>query len=183
MLRQVLEEREDVIVERWLDRVLAAYPADGSAVFKRRTDQFANPVGHASREGTRTLFRTLRTERPDEETVARSLGDLLRIRAVQQMPPSTAVGFVLELKGIVRDELEGRDPSEELLAFEGRVDDLALRAFDLYTALREELAQLKVREARRHVSWIVDRLNAGADTEVPAELVAIEDTRVRGESC
>lgn len=187
MLRQVLEEREDAIVERWLDRVLAAYPADGGAVFKRRTDQFANPVGHTSREGTRALFRTLRSEVPDRETVQEALGDLLRIRAVQQMAASTAVGFVLDLKGVVRDELADADQGDVdrsgLRAFEDRVDRLALQAFDLYVAFREELSRLRVREAQRHVSWIVDRLNGAEGGSEPAELVAIEDTRVRGESC
>ncbi len=190
MLRQVLEEREDAIVERWLDRVLAAYPADGGAVFKRRTNQFANPVGHTAREGTRSLYRTLRVESPDEEAVERALGDLLRIRAVQQMPASTAVGFVLDLKSVVRAELaaiDGADGAEVdrpgLRAFEARVDRLALQAFDVYVAFREELSRLRVREAQRHVAWIVDRLNGEEGGAAPSGLVEIEDTRVRGESC
>ena len=186
MLRQVLEEREDAIVEQWLDRVLAAYPADGGAVYKRRTDQFANPVGHAAREGTRTLFRTLQSDVPEPEGLEEALGDLLRIRAVQQMPASTAVGFVLDLKAVVREQVKAAGKADldrpGLRAFEDRVDRLALRAFDLYVAFREELSRLKVREAQRHVSWIVDRLNAGAQGDEAVELVDILDTRVRGES-
>lgn len=177
MLRQVLEEREEAIVERWLDCVLEAYSARGGAVFKRRSDQFANPVGHAAREGTRTLFRSLLEAEPDRAQVEQSLADILRQRAVQQMPPSTAVGFVLELKALVRAELKASEGAADLAPalreLEGRIDRLALTAFDIYVAFREELAQLKVKEARRHVSWIADRLNGKATAE---------DTRVRGGS-
>lgn len=198
MLREFLEEREEGIVERWLDRVLAAYPADGGAMFKRRTDQFANPVGHSAREGTRALFRILRSgERPGPQADA-FLREMLRIRAVQQMPPSTAVGFLFDLKDLVRAELEaaGHDRTEvdALARFDERVDGLALTAFDLYVDFREELAELRIREAQRHVSWIVDRLNADPDRASPpppptgaggstgSTSEEMEDTRVRGGS-
>lgn len=188
MLREILEEREDAIVEQWLDCVLAAYPADGGAVFKRRTDRFANPVGSTARAGTRALFRGLRSGGSDLKELAAHLEGTLRIRAVQSMPASTAVGFILDLKRVVRAELKrhgmlGADPTE-LRAFEDRVDRLALIGFDVYTHCREEIAQLKIREAQRKVSWIVDRLNGatgedhGADHRVP--LPVVEDSRKRG---
>ncbi len=187
MLQTILEEREDALVEAWLDRVLAAYPVDGGAVFKRRTNQFANPVGHTSREGVRSLFRALVSDAP-ETLHGPALADLLRIRAVQQMAPSVAVGWVLELKTVVREELSAwwsPEISAALNAFDERVDRLALEAFDLYVAFREELAGLKVKEARRHVSWIVDRLNGESPGERPAEetptsLPVIDNARARG---
>lgn len=192
MLRKILEKREDAIVEQWLDCILAAYPADGGAVFKRRTSQFANPVGYTAREAARTLLRTLRSEASAPSELAAPLADVLRIRAVQEMPPSDAVGFVLDLKGVVRAELESHrsaDPAE-LRAFEDRVDRLALEAFDRYVAFREELARLKVKEARRHVSWIASRLNGtssegepeapGNDPGASDALPVVDHTRGRG---
>lgn len=193
MLQEILEGRKDAIVEQWLDCVLDAYPADGSAVFKRRANQFANPVGYTSREGVRTLFSALvhGREDPEDDPAGRTahLRDILRIRAVQEMPPSEAVGFVLELKALVRTELEASDRDVDpaaLRALEARIDRLALDAFDVYVAFREQLAGLKVKEARRHVSWIVDRLNGeatGDDEPVgdaPGSLPIIDDVRVRG---
>jgi hypothetical protein len=187
MLQEILEEREDAVVDAWLDCVLSAYPADGGAVFKRRTNQFANPVGHTSREAVRVLYRALVADAPDTLYTA-DLGELLRVRAVQQMPPSEAVGWVLELKTIVREELTAwwsSEVREALRAFERRIDDLALEAFDRYVAFREELAELKIKEARRHVSWIVDRLNGAAagesgEAEDAVSLPIVEDNRVRG---
>ena len=188
MLRQLLEEREDTMVELWLDRVLAAYPAEGGALLRRPTDRFANPIGHSVRQGTRALFRSLAAGDPITPALAAPLSEMLRIRAVQQIAPSTAVGFVLELKSIVRARLAADggtdvDPGE-LRAFEDRVDHLALVAFDVYVSLREELAQLRVSEMRRHVGWIVDRLNGvAASTDSASEPgqvpVQIQGSRAR----
>lgn len=163
MLRQILEDREDVIVGRWLDRVLAAYPAEGAAAFKRGRDPFGNPVGHTTREAIRALYGALTADEPTPEALT-ALSDLLRVRAVQQMPASVAVGFILELKAVVRAELSAWWSSEldaGLRELEDRIDRLALDAFDIYVGFRDELAHLKVREARRHVAWIVERLNGG----------------------
>lgn len=201
MLREILEEREDVIVERWLDCVLAAYPADGGAVFKRLTDPFANPVGSTARDGTRALFRALRGEEATPEELVEHLEGTLRIRAVQAMPASVAVGFVMELKRLVRAELRSHgmmaaDPTE-LRAFEDGVDRLALLAFDVYTRCREDVANVRLREANRKVDWIVDRLNGVALDEEPGDaapeaeagrrrdpeslsLPIVDNTRVRG---
>jgi len=104
------------------------------------------------------------------------------------MPPSAAVGWVLELKAVVKQELSAWWQPElrvALHAFEDRVDRVALEAFDLYVAFREELANLKVKEARRHVSWIVDRLNGESEGEPdagdsPVRLPTINESRVRG---
>ena len=167
MLREILEDREDVIVERWLDRVLTAYPAEGADAFKRGRDRFGNPVGHTARETTRALYAALLANEPSTEALT-ALSDLLRVRAVQQMPASVAVGFILELKAVVRAELSAWWSSEldaALRDLEDRIDRLALDAFDIYVGFRDELAHLKVREAQRHVAWIVERLNRGEAPE------------------
>jgi hypothetical protein len=160
-LQHTLEQRKDAIVGRWLDAALSAYPADGGAFFKRGRDRFANPVGHSVREGTRRLFDALiqGTTGPELDELLR---DMLRIRAVQEMAPSTAVGFVLDLKTAVRAELGAPgEPSREtaLAALDDRIDRLALAAFDIYVEFRDELARIRIREVQRKVSWIVDRLN------------------------
>lgn len=162
-LRQRLEERKEAIVGRWLDAALSAYPADGSAFFKRRRDQFANPVGHSIREGTRGLFDGLLQDASGPE-LDEHLRDMLRIRAVQEMPASTAVGFVMDLKAAVRAELDEDDAAlaAELARLDERIDRLALAALDIYVEFRDELARIRIREVQRKVSWIVDRLN-GSD--------------------
>ena len=177
MLREILEDREDVIVERWLDRILTAYPAEGADAFKRGRDRFGNPVGHTAREATRALLGALVADEPTPEALT-TLSDLLRVRAVQQMPASVAVGFILELKAVVRAELSAWWSSEldaALRDLEDRIDRLTLDAFDIYVGFRDELAHLKVREAQRHVAWIVERLNRGEAPEADDVAPPVED--------
>lgn len=165
-LQELLQHRRDAIVERWFDEVLAAYPTEGGAFFKRQKDQFANPVGHSGREGTGGLFDALLSG-ADAEATQRLLADMLRIRAIQELPPSTAVGFVLGLKGAVRAEVTEAQQdlalALELADFEERIDALALLAFDVYAGFREQLAQIHVYELQRKVSWIIDRLNGSGE--------------------
>lgn len=159
-LQRRLEERKEAIVGRWLDAALSAYPADGSAFFKRGPDRFANPVGHSVREGTSQLYDALVRGVAGPE-LDEHLRDMLRIRAVQEMPASTAVGFVMDLKAAVRAELGEDDAAltAELARLDERIDRLALAAFDVYVEFRDELARIRIREVQRKVSWIVDRLN------------------------
>jgi hypothetical protein len=160
-LQAVLQDRRDAIVVRWSDEALAAYPADGGAFFKRQKDRFANPVGHTVRVGTRALFDAL-VNGGEEAAVREQLEAMLKVRAVQQFPASTAVGFVLGLKGAVRAELgevRRRELAAELERFEAQVDRLALVAFDVFVDCREQLARVRISEMQRKVSWIVGQLN------------------------
>lgn len=164
-LRHRLEGRKDSIVEHWLDAALSAYPSDGGAFFKDRSDPFANPVGHSLREGTRRLFDAL-VEGASGPELDGHLRQMLRIRAVQEMAASAAVGFVLDLKQAVRAELDAsEDPglAPELASLDDRIDRLALAAFDIYVECRDELARIRIREVQRKVAWIVDRLNRDAE--------------------
>lgn len=174
-LRAVLQDRKDAIVGRWFDEALAAYPADGGAFFKRQKDRFANPVGHTVREGTRALFDAL-LEGADVQAVQGTLEDMLKVRAVQQFPASTAVGFVLRLKDVIRTELgetrRGPALADELERFEARIDELALVAFDVFVACREDLARIRIKEMQRRVSWIVGQLNKRSSD--PASRIEID---------
>ena len=75
-----------------------------------------------------------------------------RIRAVQDFTASQATAVILKLKKILRDCLadELRDASrlKELLAFESRIDQLSLLAFDLYMNCREKIYEIAAHETR-----------------------------------
>ncbi len=184
-MRQVLETKKDAVLERWLDDVVAAYPNEGGAFFRVRRNQFANPVGHSIREGTRAVLDGVLTGAA-LDAFRVPLAAMLRVRAVQEMSASQAVGFVLGLKRAIRAEAgepENCARAEELVALEEAVDRVALLGFDLFTEVREELARVRIREMERHVSWITSRLNA-SDTRPrgewgEADEDAPEDTKVR----
>jgi len=161
-LRQLLREHQRDILERWFEDTLATYPEKAAAAFRRQKDPFANPVGHSLRVGTRGVFEIL-IEGWDETEIRESLLEIIRIRAVQEISPAGAVGFVFGLKQAIRAELgeavDNAPLSSELAEIEDQIDRIALCAFDLYVECRENVYKLRIDEVKRQVSWVVDKMN------------------------
>jgi hypothetical protein len=159
-LQALLHEREEAIVGRWLEDTLADYPSDGARAFSRERDEFANPVGHSLRTGTRAIFEAL-VDDTDDGALHRALDDILGIRAVQQLPPARAVGFLFHLKDLLHAELDGAsaDPGlrEALEALDRRIDGAVLSAFETYVGYRELVAELRIAEVKRTVPWAARR--------------------------
>ena len=134
---------------KWVDYVLATYSKDGARFFKKEKDQFANPLGYNVEKG---LAKTLRLLVDDQLVEMPSeMEQFIRLRAVQTFSPSEAVSFVFGLKKIVIEVCGLKCIAEcatDWSVFEGRVDDLAMRVFDLYMKDRERLSQIKINEYR-----------------------------------
>ncbi len=151
-LKDVLQEKKPAIVKKWFEAVLETYHENARGPLGKREAQFTNPVGYNLAHGIEGLFDAIREGLiPDD--VSRFLDDMIRIRAVQDFTPSQAVGFIFEVKRVVRKELESEilnDPHirEELAVWDSAVDDLVLFAFDIYMKCREKIYDLKANEAR-----------------------------------
>jgi len=160
--RDLLEERKDTIVERWVDAVLSAYPSDSAALFQKQRDPYANPLGHSVREGTTGIFRTLLNGMDPDELRAH-LDKIVRIRAVQQFTPSQALSFVFSLRGIIREVIPETkaDPRLRgaLTEMDAKIDEVALAAFEIYATRREEVSQLRISEVKRQVAWAFGKMN------------------------
>ena len=152
-LNNILQEKKPAIVKQWFEALVDAYPEGTRGSLRKQEAQFANPVGYNYAEGVEALFDALLGGMlPD--TVSSFLDSMIRIRAVQSFTPSQAVGFIFQLKPIVRNALgvetfQDRQLSAELVVFESAVDDLALFAFDLYLLCREKIYDIKAKEASR----------------------------------
>ncbi len=179
VLSDRLRKKSEAIAERWLAVTLVAYPADSAAAFRRERDRFANPVGHALRVGTRAAVEALLEGRPSDE-ICSHLSDIVKMRAVQELRPSQAIGFVFSLKEAVREELgsenlipktsEVSKTSEvcpgpaslpELTDLDRRIDQVALAAFDVYMRYRAQVYELRINEVKRSVATIAQRAQRG----------------------
>ncbi len=161
-LADLLAARRAAILKRWHQLILETYPPDTARFLDREEDRFLNPVGHTiSQEIEVLLTEILRGMDPDK--VSRSLDGILRIRAVQEYSPSAAVAPILLLKKAVREELAAEIRQQaiggELLEFESRVDKLLLLAFDSYMQCRQKIYEIRVNEASKRSTILVDRLN------------------------
>ncbi len=145
---EALAARRAAVLERWLQVVFASYADETARFLAAVADPFSNPVGHTLRQGLERIYDGLALG-PQPAELAAAVDGIVRIRAVQELSPSTAVGFVFALRGILREELAGAGLSEEdREALAAAVDRAALAAFDVYTMCREKIFAIRVREIR-----------------------------------
>lgn len=144
-LKGLIEKKKKDIVQQWFEATIQTYAPDTAQFYKGQKDQFANPVGNITSEGISFLLDQLLNDF-DSDAIKSHLDPIIRIRAVQDFTPSQATAFVLRLKEVLRnclsDELQDAARLKELLAFESRIDQLSLMAFDLYMNCREKFTRL-----------------------------------------
>jgi len=154
----LLEQRKDTIVEGWVDAVLSAYPSESAVLFQAQKDPFANPLGHSVREGTRGIFQTI-LNGMDGEKLRTHLDKIVRIRAVQQFTPSEAFSLRSIVRNVIPEAEVDAGFREELAELDARIDEVALAAFELYAARREEVSQLRISEVKRQMGWVLGKMN------------------------
>jgi len=154
-LKNLLQEKRDLIVKKWCEFVIATYPEQSRKFLKKQKDAIANPVGNTIGEGVASIFDELLGE-SESEQMSLFLDNIVRVRAVQDFSPAKAVGFIFGLKAVIRevlrDELKGEffqgHVYEALVAFEAKIDVLALQCFDVYTKCREQIFEIRVSEVK-----------------------------------
>jgi hypothetical protein len=139
-------QTQQAVARQWLAATIQAYPPSTAQFLRQERDVFRNPIGAALHEGMPLLVAEL-FGGMEPGRITEALGGIVRIRAVQDFSPREAVGFVFELKKILRDELAARP--QVINELDRRVDDMALSAFDLFMRCREEVYELRLSEARR----------------------------------
>jgi len=153
-LLELLSRRKEAVSRRWCDRILDTYPPQTATVMKRRGDPFANPVGQTINTATAEIVDGLAAGRPLAELGA-PLDRIIRIRSIQDFTPSQAIGFILELKPILRAELQGdldAETAKELEALEGQLEQMTLLGFDIYVGCRERYFEVRVSELKRSIA-------------------------------
>jgi hypothetical protein len=81
------------------------------------------------------------------------------------------MAFIFLLKKVLREEFdqeikESPAAFQEILTLESRLDEMALRGFDLYVKCREKIYEIRAKEAKNQVSRLLQR--AGLLCEIPS---------------
>jgi hypothetical protein len=177
-LEKILLENKTTILKRWFDLILETYPADTAALMRKDRNQFTNPVGSTISQEIEVLYKGL-LEGKNSEGFSASLNSILKIRSVQDFSPSNAVGFIFLLKKAMEEtlkrEIREEPIREEWLKFLSRIDELALRAFDIYMDCREKICEIRINQAKsekemafrmmERMSYSKEKRRKGEDSE------------------
>lgn len=161
-----IKQEKDTLLQKWVDKYYAAYPLGSTGFIRTSTDKFKNPIGIITQTSLSTLYDAAIGEDIEFSDVHNALNELVKLRAVQEMPPSRAVGPMAQLKTLFKEEVfdslvKNNNNSKVLQEiFEGfftvaaRIDSLLLLSMDLYSADREKVFNLRVEEIHRSQSQI-----------------------------
>ena len=152
VLNSILADKKSSILKKWFDAVIEGPASGTSGHFRIKGDAFANPTGNTVSTGMEGILDGLFSG-AGGEVFSELLGNIVRIRAVQDLHPSQALSFIFSLKRIIREELRAeiadQHLSKEILSLESDIDRLALSAFDIFMECREKIYEIKANEARR----------------------------------
>jgi hypothetical protein len=161
-LEKLLKEKKSVILERWFASILETYPTDTRRFLQKKKNRFANPVAHEISRGIEEIFDNI-LKGANSEDVSPFLDKIIRIRAVQDLSPSQALGFIFDLKKLIREELAENmgesHISEDFWELERKIDAFGLMSLDIYTKCREKLYELRVKEVKNRVGRLIERAN------------------------
>ncbi len=159
-MQKLFAEKQAVLAKKWFDSIAQSYHPDTAGFLKKEKNQFANPVGHTFANETEGLLECLLSGGKPED-ICGHLEKIIKITSVQEGLPSKAVSFLYFLKDIVRSEfskdIEVLATAKEIAELERRIDQATLYAFDIHSACREKLYQLRVNEVKRSVSTVLKR--------------------------
>ena len=160
-LENLLIQKKDVLLKEWFNQVVETYPEETLKFFKKLKDDFSNPVGTNIYRGLEAILQEL-FQGMDHETLKSFLDPIIRIRAVQGFTPSEAVSFIFDLKSVIRRAMSKEilsKQSEELLAFESKIDVVGLISFDIYMSCREKIYELKANEIKNRTFRALKKAN------------------------
>jgi len=161
-LTTLLTQNKKRIVKCWLELVFASYHEDSHTFLQTQNDRFNNPLGVTTTAAITALYdEIIREGRIDSDKITSCLDKIIRIRAAQELSCEEALKFIFQLKQVVRDILNQEITAHTLQgsfnSFDATVDALALRAFSVYTGIREELNHIRMNEYKRMHTRILER--------------------------
>jgi len=157
MVETIFETGKTELVRKWTDLIFATYPFETTGFLRTQANRFANPVGHATVRAAELLYDAVIGHDVDQAQLDDALGELTRIRAVQDFKPSAAIGVLYLLKPILREAVKNAKEyvsHDTLASMEDRIDSLALMAFDMYAQDKDTMYRGRVAEIRRRYTTI-----------------------------
>ncbi len=140
-----------------METVYSSYPAESAMFFRKTKDPFANPVGTTLKKSLSELYDVLGAGSFDPQKARNSLEPIVKLRSVQDLSPTEALGFIFELKTIIGSGIgSGENHTvEEGKGLFSRIDSVMLLAFDLYMENKRKIYTLRASQARDNVRQLL----------------------------
>jgi hypothetical protein len=165
-----LAQKKSAIIKMWFEKVVNTYPIDTAQFLKNQKDPFANPVGQSSLKSLQDIF-DMAIGGFDPKTARPLIDPIIRVRAIQDFTPAEAVGFMFDLKAIIREivpvDIKDGKNQAALHALDKRIDQLSLLAFDIYMQCREKIMDLKANEMRARTYSAFSRAGLIKEPDAP----------------
>ncbi len=166
----IFTQNREKWLRKWIEAAFASYPAESALFFRNTKDPFSNPVGQTLKTGLTDLYDILTAPAFDENAAKKALAPVVKLRAVQDFTPAGALGFIYELKTIMRSGNE--NPRREINDIFSRIDTLMLIAFDLYMERKQAIYALRANQARNNVRQLLIKKDLICELpEIDPELV------------
>lgn len=145
---KAIKDKQQSILSRWVPIALGSFNQNEQLTV-HRGERFSDPLGYTIASSAEAILQWLVNDDPDTD-LSKPLEAICRIKAVQDYQPSESLRFIFDLKTIIRESLgEGSQYTEELWKVDKRIDEIALLAFDLFGACRNQIYQLQAEEIKR----------------------------------
>lgn len=173
-LKNLLAEKQNEIVEKWIQAVSGTYPFGTIGFLRTKSDRFINPVGQRNKAAAELFTAAILDDGIDQDELGEVIDEFIRVRAIQDFSPEDAVGIIWALKPIINDVLgDSLDAYikehglKEYRAVEGRIDAITLLAFGSYTRCREKVSAMRIDEFKRSHSQIIRRAERVLNEKFP----------------
>ena len=153
----LIEQNKEKIHEIWLTRRLSIFSEQKRSLIMTEMDQFQNPIRHEIAEGLTGILAHFKNK---GEHFSSALDQITRVLAIQDFPPSRAMGLFYELKEIVREIAKKKGVSfgaKDWGEFNSRLEQMTRESFDSYVGHREKIYQIKVDESKNRAFMLLKK--------------------------
>lgn len=151
-LESLLIQKKEALLHRWLRVIFEPCGPGADIVAPAGSDRFTDPVGYTISNNASHLLDAL-IKGDDPEASRECMEKIIRIRAVQDLTKSQAVGFMADLKTVIRsqvlDEATKHGLTEELDGLEKRIDRLGHMVDEIYIDMKRKIRELAIKEAKK----------------------------------
>jgi len=148
-LKILLKENKKEIISSWFHLIVSFFPKETIDFIINEKDRFLNPIGSNISDGIGVIYDFVIGEK-DKDAVALAIENMVKIMAVENIKPSIAISFGYHLKRILMERwalyLKDNNFLNEFNVICEKIDELTLMAFDFYTACREKINRIRIKE-------------------------------------